>query len=52
VQIVLLGMILAWSLHPDSSLRGTSQQAWELFLPGILADTKRKSVKQRRSGKS
>lgn len=52
VQIVLLGMILAWSLHPDSSLRGTSQQAWDLFLPGLLADAKRKSVRHHRSAKS
>jgi len=45
---VLLGMTLAWSLHPDSSLRGTAQEAWDLFLPGILADTKRKTSKNRR----
>jgi AcrR family transcriptional regulator len=48
VQVVLLGMTLAWSLHPDSSLRGTAQEAWDLFLPGILADTKRKTSKNRR----
>ncbi len=50
-QIVLLGIILAWSLNPDSSLRGTVQQAWDLFLPSLLADNKRKSVSPRRSAR-
>jgi len=48
-QVVLLGITLAWALHPDSSLGGTSQEAWDLFLPGLIADTKRKSAKNRRS---
>jgi AcrR family transcriptional regulator len=48
VQIVLLGVTLAWALHPDSSLRGTAQQAWDLFLPRLLADGKRKGAKHRR----
>jgi AcrR family transcriptional regulator len=51
-QIVLLGITLAWALHPDSSLGGTSQDAWDLFLPGIVADTKRKSAKSRRSARA
>jgi len=52
VQVLLLGMILAWSLHPDSSLRDTAQDAWELFLPSLLADTKRKSAGNRRSARA
>ncbi len=52
VQVVLLGITLAWALHPDSSLRGTAQEAWDLFLPSLLADTKRKSVKNRRSART
>jgi AcrR family transcriptional regulator len=47
VQIVLLGVTLAWALHPDSSLRGTAQQAWDLFLPRLLAEGKRKGAKHR-----
>jgi len=46
VQIMLLGMTLAWALNPDSSLRGTEQQAWDLFLPSLLAGAKRKPLKQ------
>ena len=45
VQIMLLGMTMAWALNPDSSLRGTEQQAWNLFLPSLLADSKRKPLK-------
>jgi AcrR family transcriptional regulator len=52
VQVVLLGITLAWALHPDSSLRSTAQEAWDLFLPSLLADTKRKSVKNRRRART
>jgi len=48
VQIVLLGVTLAWALHPDSTLRLTAQQAWNLFLPSLLADEKHKGAKHRR----
>ena len=51
VQVVLLGITLAWALHPDSSLRGTAQETWDLFLPGLLADTKHRSAKSRRSAR-
>ena len=52
VQIVLLGVTLAWSLHPDSTLRGTAQEAWDQFLPGLLVDGKRKEMKRARGAKS
>jgi AcrR family transcriptional regulator len=52
VQVMLLGVTLAWALHPDSSLRGTAHDTWDLFLPGLLADTKRKSLSHRRSARS
>jgi AcrR family transcriptional regulator len=52
VQIVLLGVTLAWSLHPDSALRGTAQQAWDLFLPSLLADEKRKGARHRRGARA
>jgi AcrR family transcriptional regulator len=51
VQIMLLGTTLAWALHPDTSLRGTAHDTWDLFLPGLLADTKRRSPRNRRSAK-
>jgi AcrR family transcriptional regulator len=52
VQIVLLGITLAWALHPDSPLRGTAEQAWDLLLPSLLADTKHKSAKHRRNART
>jgi AcrR family transcriptional regulator len=51
VQVMLLGVTLAWALHPDSTLRGTAHDTWDLFLPGLLADTKRRSPKHRRSAR-
>jgi AcrR family transcriptional regulator len=52
VQIVLLGVTLAWALHPDFTLRGTAQQAWDLFLPSLLADEKCKGAKHRRGART
>lgn len=52
VQIVLLGVTLAWALHPDSTLRPTAQQAWNLFLPSLVADEKRKGAKHRRGARA
>jgi AcrR family transcriptional regulator len=34
-QIVFLGVILAWAMNPDSSLRKTAEQVWELFSAGL-----------------
>ena len=48
-QILLLGVILAWALNPDSSLRKTAEQVWDLFFANLRADQKRGSGKDRRS---
>jgi AcrR family transcriptional regulator len=52
VQIMLLGVTLAWALHPDSTLRPTAQQTWDLFLPSLLAGEKRKAAKHRRGART
>jgi AcrR family transcriptional regulator len=44
-QIVLLGVMLAWSLNPESSLRGTAEEVWDLFFSTLNADEKRGSAK-------
>ena len=44
-QIVMLGLTLAWALNPDSSLRGTAEDVWDLFFSNLSADEKHKSVK-------
>jgi hypothetical protein len=46
-----LGTTLAWSLHPDSSLRSTAQEAWDLLLPSLLNSGKHKSGKSRRAAR-
>jgi hypothetical protein len=44
-QIVMFGLTLAWALNPDSSLRGTAEDVWDLFFSNLGADEKHKSVK-------
>ena len=50
-QILLLGVVLAWALNPDSSLRKTAEQVWDLFFANLRADERRRTSKSRRSGK-
>jgi AcrR family transcriptional regulator len=47
-QIVMLGLTLAWALNPDSSLRGTAEQVWDLFFCNLQADEKHKTDKSPR----
>ncbi|HXW62212.1 MAG TPA: TetR family transcriptional regulator [Candidatus Acidoferrales bacterium] len=39
-QIVFLGVILAWAMNPDSPLRKTAEQVWELFSADLCAARK------------
>ncbi len=48
-QILLLGVILAWALNPDSSLRKTAEQVWDLFFANLRADQKRRPGRSGRS---
>jgi AcrR family transcriptional regulator len=48
-QIVLLGVTLAWALHPDASLRATAQDVWDLLSPNLQADEKSMKTRSRRS---
>jgi len=47
-QIVLLGVILAWAMNPDSSLRKTAEQVWDLFFANLRADERPRAAKGRR----
>jgi len=40
-QMLLLGLTLSWALHPDSSLRETAEDAWDLFFCNLAAGNKR-----------
>jgi hypothetical protein len=37
-----MGVTIAWSLNPDSVLRKSAEEVWELFFPSLFADTKGK----------
>ena len=50
-QVVWFGITLAWALNPESSLRGTAEDVWELMSPYLGADEKRKSDKTRRGAR-
>lgn len=47
-QLVLLGLSVAWALHPDESLRGTAEDVWALLLPTLIANKRQKSARSRR----
>ena len=41
-QLIFMGVTIAWSLNPDSVLRKSAEEVWELFFPSLFADTKGK----------
>ena len=41
-QLTLMGITIGWSLHPDSVLRKSAEEIWELFFPSLFADRKEK----------
>ncbi|MGH8092005.1 MAG: TetR/AcrR family transcriptional regulator [Chthoniobacterales bacterium] len=40
-QMLLLGLTLAWALHPDSSLHETAEHAWNLFFCNLATGDRR-----------
>jgi AcrR family transcriptional regulator len=48
-QIVLLGVILAWAMNPDTSLRKTAEQVWQVFFVNLSTDEKHRRSKEYRS---
>ena len=51
-QITVLGVLLAWAMNPDSSLRKTAEQVWDVFLVSVGTEAKRKPVRSHRSKRS
>jgi len=41
-QLIFMGVTIAWSLNPDSVLRKSAEEVWELFFPSLFADTRGK----------
>lgn len=50
-QVVFLGVILAWAMNPDLSLRKTAEQVWELFSSALCADRKPAPARGQRSAR-
>lgn len=50
-QLILFGVTLAWAMNPDSSLRATEGQVWDLFASTLFADEKSRAAKRQRSSK-
>jgi AcrR family transcriptional regulator len=41
-HLILMGVTIAWALNPDSLLRKSAEEVWELFFPSLSADITRK----------
>ena len=50
-QLILFGVTLAWAMNPDTSLRVTEGQVWDLLAANLFADQK-KVARSTRSPKS
>ena len=50
-QMLLLGLTLAWALHPDLSLHETAEDAWNVFFCHLAAGHKR-AITNTRSGRA
>ena len=47
-HLVLMGVTVAWALNPDSVLRKSAEEVWDLFFPSLSADT---STSRKRKGR-
>jgi AcrR family transcriptional regulator len=47
-QLVLMGVTIGWALNPDSVLRKSAEEVWDLFFPSLFADATKKSKVRRR----
>jgi AcrR family transcriptional regulator len=48
-HLMLMGVTIAWALNPDSLLRKSAEDVWELFFPSLSADATRKGKLQRKA---
>ena len=51
-HIVFMGVTIAWSLNPDSVLRKTSEDIWELLSPNLRTSKTQAARKSRRRARS
>jgi AcrR family transcriptional regulator len=48
-HLILMGVTIAWALNPDSLLRKSAEEVWELFFPSLSADITRKGKLPRKA---
>jgi AcrR family transcriptional regulator len=48
-HLILMGVTIAWALNPDSMLRRSAEEVWELFFPSLSADVSRKGKLRRKA---
>jgi AcrR family transcriptional regulator len=48
-HLILMGVTIAWALNPDSLLRKSAEEVWELFFPSLSADITRKGRLRRKA---
>ena len=51
IQIVVIGMTMAWALVPEHPFPGVARQMWELISPSLRADVTKKGTKRPRSAR-
>lgn len=51
-HIIFMGVTIAWALNPDSVLRKTSEEIWELLSPNFLNRKMQGARNTRRSGRA
>ena len=48
-HLILMGVTIAWALNPDSLLRESAEEVWELFFPSLAADSPRNGKLRRKA---
>jgi AcrR family transcriptional regulator len=48
-HLILMGVTIAWALNPDSLLRESAEEVWELFFPSLSADIPRNGKLRRKA---
>src|SRR6202046_1762333 len=48
-HLILMRVTIAWALNPDSPLRKSAEDVWELFFPSLSADITRKGKLKRKA---
>jgi AcrR family transcriptional regulator len=48
-HLILMGVTIAWALNPDSLLRKSAEDVWELFFPSLSADATRRGKLHRKA---